>query len=85
MYRSRSMPDYYILCEIFGDSIANGRDELVAIDITRSPPYIHNEALDENDMNDDNDATPNTEEVGDEHISQIGGVEPPLEAPPVKQ
>ncbi|XXG62854.1 hypothetical protein AAC387_Pa05g1154 [Persea americana] len=73
MYRSRSMPDYYILCEIFGDSIADGRDELVANDITQSPPSIHNDALDENDMNDDDDATPNTEEVGDEHISTNRG------------
>eukprot|EP00268_Persea_americana_P009983 TRINITY_DN1400_c2_g2_i2.p2 TRINITY_DN1400_c2_g2~~TRINITY_DN1400_c2_g2_i2.p2 ORF type:complete len:186 (+),score=27.62 TRINITY_DN1400_c2_g2_i2:396-953(+) len=73
MYRSRSMPDYYILCKIFGDSIADGRDELVANDITQSPPSIHNDALDGNDMNDDDDATPNTEEVGDEHISTNRG------------
>ncbi|RWR83784.1 putative nuclease HARBI1 [Cinnamomum micranthum f. kanehirae] len=73
IYRSRTMPDYYIMCEIFGDSIADGRDELVANDITQSPPSIHNDALDGHDPNDDNDATPNTEEVGDEHISTDRG------------
>ena len=72
MHRSRRMPDYYVLCEIFGDSIADGREELVTNDVPRSPPSIHNNDLDD-DLNDDDDATTHNEEAGDEHISIARG------------
>eukprot|EP00268_Persea_americana_P009977 TRINITY_DN1400_c2_g1_i1.p2 TRINITY_DN1400_c2_g1~~TRINITY_DN1400_c2_g1_i1.p2 ORF type:complete len:124 (+),score=13.76 TRINITY_DN1400_c2_g1_i1:1748-2119(+) len=29
MYRTRHMPDYLLMCEIFGDSIVDGRKEFV--------------------------------------------------------
>lgn len=73
IYRSRRMPDYLIMCKIFGDSIVNGREEMATNDVPRSPPSIHNDALDDNGMNVDDDATPHNEEVGDEHISTIRG------------
>ncbi|XXG43091.1 hypothetical protein AAC387_Pa01g3206 [Persea americana] len=73
IYRSRRMPDYLIMCKIFGDSIVNGQEEMATNDIARSPPSIHNDALDDNGMNIDDDATPHNEEVGDEHISTVRG------------
>lgn len=73
LYRCRSMPGYYVTWEIFGDSVAYGWEELVANDIARSSPCIHNDASDENDFNIDDDATPHNEEVGDEHISTARG------------
>ena len=72
MYRSRRMPDYYVLCEIFGDSIADGREELVTNDVPRSPPSIHNNDLDV-DLNADDDAAAHNKEAGDEHISTARG------------
>eukprot|EP00268_Persea_americana_P063161 TRINITY_DN8161_c0_g1_i1.p1 TRINITY_DN8161_c0_g1~~TRINITY_DN8161_c0_g1_i1.p1 ORF type:complete len:139 (-),score=13.68 TRINITY_DN8161_c0_g1_i1:550-966(-) len=72
MYRSRRMPDYYFLCEIFGDSIDDGREELVTHYIPRSPPSIHNNDLDD-DLNADDDATTHNEEAGDYHISTTRG------------
>ena len=72
MYRSRGMPDYYIMCEIFSDSIADGQEELVTNDIPQSPPSIHNNDLDD-DLNVDEDVATNNEEAGDEHISRARG------------
>ena len=73
MYRTRHMPDYLLMCEIFGDSIANGREEFVTNDVPPSPPSIHADALGDNDMGADDDGTPQNEEARDEHISSIKG------------
>ena len=73
MYRTRRMPDYLLMCEIFGDSIADGREEFVTNDVARSPQFVHSNALGDNDMDADDDAIPQNEKAGDEHISAVRG------------
>ncbi|RWR90957.1 L10-interacting MYB domain-containing-like protein isoform X1 [Cinnamomum micranthum f. kanehirae] len=73
MYRTRHMPNYLLMCEIFGDSIADGREEFVTNDVPQSPPSVHADALGDNDMDVDDHGTPQNEEARDEHISSIRG------------
>ena len=58
MYRTRHMPDYLLMCEIFGDSIVDGQEEFVTNDVPPSPPSVHADALGDNDMGADDDGTP---------------------------
>lgn len=45
LYRSKSMPDCLVMCEIFGDSIAEGRKGMAKNDIPRSQLSIHNDEM----------------------------------------
>lgn len=50
LYRSKSRPDCPVMCEIFGDSIAEGRKGMATNDIPRSPLSMHNDEMEGVDL-----------------------------------